>query len=160
MSQLLGTQIQYADFWGWLAFAAIILGLEIFVGTQWLLWIAGAAGMVAVVTLLPFEMGLFSQLMVFVVIATAAVFASKRLIKETKPTHDVNDPSRRMIGAHAAVLTGFNQGHGDRVGQVTFDGVVWPAVMMDEVPKHLKVDDQVIIHDHREGKLYVKALKD
>lgn len=156
MSQLLGMNMQFADFWGWLAFAAILLGIEIFIGTQWLLWIAGAAGLVGIITLLPLEFGLSTQLILFAIIAAGSVFASKKYIKSEPPKDNINDPSKRMIGAHAIILAGFDQSQGDRIGQVTFDGVVWPAVLVDEVPNQVKAQDQVTIEDHREGKLYVK----
>jgi len=44
-------------FWLWLTFGILLLGVETILGTQWLLWAAVSAGLVAVMclTALPFR---------------------------------------------------------------------------------------------------------
>lgn len=145
-------------FWIWLTFAIVLLGLEVFLGTQWLLWSAAAAGLVAVICLTALPFGLVMQIVMFAVLSVAGALLTRKFLKISGDGPDVNDPHSRMIGMEADVLSGFAQVEsGERTGRVIFDGVEWPAVLHGETGEaRLNDHDRVIIARIHEGRLYVK----
>ncbi|ESQ73741.1 NfeD family protein [Asticcacaulis sp. AC402] len=145
-------------FWIWLTFGILLLGIEVFAGTQWLLWSAAAAGLVAVICLTSLPFGLVTQVIVFAVLSVAGALLTKKFLKVPGEGPDVNDPHVRMLGKEAEVLSGFaTVAGGERTGRVNFDGVEWPAVLEEDSGEvKLKNKDRVVIERIHEGRLYVR----
>ncbi|MBW8881264.1 MAG: NfeD family protein [Asticcacaulis sp.] len=144
-------------FWLWLTIGILLLGAEVFLGTQWLLWSAAAAGVVAVVCLTNLPFGLVLQAAAFAILSVAGALLTRRFMK-VPGGHDVNDPLVRFIGKQAEILSGFAPASGgERTGRVMFDGVEWPAVLNDG-DAALKHKDRVIIERVHEGRLYIRPV--
>ncbi len=142
-------------FWIWLTLGILLLGAEIFLGTQWLLWSAAAAGVVAVVCLPGLPFGFVLQVTTFAVLSLILTLLTKRLLRVPQAVTDINEPHTRLLGKQAEVLSGFDViTGGERTGRVMFDGVEWPAVLKPG-DADLKVSDRVIIDAVAEGRLYV-----
>lgn len=151
---LIGPTGQHA-FWLWLTFGVILLATEVFLGTQWLLWSATAAGVVAVACLTGAPLGLAGQVVVFAVLSLIMAVFTRRFLKVSSGHSDINDPNARLVGKPAQVLSGFEMTGGERTGRVVFDGVEWPAVL-DDLSAHLAAPAPVIIERVHEGRLYVR----
>ena len=144
-------------FWVWLTLGILLLGIETFLGTQWLLWAAASAGLVSVVCLTGLPFGFLAQVAVFLVLSVVLILLTKRLIKVPGHGPDINDPHRRLVGRQAEILSGFEPGlGGERTGRVMFDGVEWPAVLEDPAAGKLVARDRVIVERVSEGRLYVR----
>ncbi len=144
-------------FWVWLTLAILLLGIETFLGTQWLLWAAASAGLVAVVCLAGLPFGFVLQVAVFVVVSFALTLLTRRLMKSPGHGADINDPHRRLLGKQAEVLSGFEPvPGGERTGRVMFDGVEWPAVLEGAVETALIRADRVVVERVADGRLFVR----
>lgn len=145
-----------AAFWVWLTVGILLLGVEVMLGTQWLLWAAAAAGMVAVACLTSLPIGLLTQLVVFVLLSTGGALMTRRFLKSPGSGPDVNDAHARLLGKQADVLSGFAPvPGGERTGRVLLDGVEWPAVLRDD-DVTLADKTRVVIERIHEGRLYVR----
>lgn len=149
----MGTQA----FWIWLLLGLLLLGVEVFLGTQWLLWSAAAAGTVAVICLTGLPFGFVAQVATFAVLSLIMALLTKRFLHIPGGSADVNDPHARLVGKQAEILSGFEVvAGGDRTGRVMFDGVEWPAVLSGEAGgATLKKADRVLIAQVHEGRLFV-----
>jgi membrane protein implicated in regulation of membrane protease activity len=157
---LMGPMGQQA-FWVWLTLGILLLGVETLIGTVWLMWMAGAAGLVAVACLTALPLGLPLQVVVFAGLTLVPGIFSKRIMKLPGNTGDVDDPSARMIGRYAVVLSGFGPvAGGERTGRVMFDGVEWPAAIdeVSDTQMPLNSDDAVEIAVVQDGRLFVKTM--
>lgn len=145
-------------FWIWLTLGILILGVEIFLGTQWLLWSAAAAGVVAVLCLTGLPFGFALQAATFAVLSLAMALLTRRLLHLPQAVTDINEPHSRLLGKQAEVLSGFDAvAGGERTGRVVFDGVEWPAVLKSgDAP--LKTSDRVVIEGVTEGRLHVTPI--
>jgi inner membrane protein len=152
LSLLIATPIGTQAFWVWMVLGLALLGLEMLLGTQWLLWSAASAGVVAIITLLGVPMGIITQIVIFTALSVTSALWSRKLLKPATD-QDINDPHQRMRGQPAIVLSGFEGGNLD--GRVSFDGVEWPAVAEGAVS--FAPDTRVTIVRVNEGKLYIKA---
>lgn len=144
-------------FWIWLTLGILLLGIEIFLGTQWLLWASAAAGVVAVVCLtgLPFSLPL--QVATFALLSVVMTAFTRRFIKIDGHSGDVNDPHSRIVGREAEILSGFEMvPGGERTGRVMLDGVEWPAVLAEGIDDLLTSKDRLVIERVAEGRLYVR----
>ncbi|WP_443747340.1 NfeD family protein [Asticcacaulis solisilvae] len=142
-------------FWIWLTLGILILGAEIFLGTQWLLWSAAAAGLVAVICLTGLPFGFVLQVTTFAVLSLVMALLTRRLLKVPKALTDINEPHTRLLGKQAQVLSGFDVvTGGERTGRVMFDGVEWPAVLTAG-DAQVAASDRVVIEAVTEGRLYV-----
>jgi len=65
-------------YWIWLALGVILLAVEAATSTEWLLWPAVSAGVVAVVTVFGLPLGLVGELLLFAVLTVAATLLSRR----------------------------------------------------------------------------------
>jgi inner membrane protein len=157
LSLLIATPIGTQAFWGWMMVGMILLGLEMMMGTQWLLWSAASAAAVALVTLTGLPIGIVSQIVLFAALSLTSALMSRKLMKPVNAGEDVNDQHTRMVGQNARVLSGFEGGKGERLGRVSFDGVEWPAILETGPEGEIKPDTAVEILKVREGKLYIKA---
>ncbi len=157
---LMGPMGQQA-FWVWLTLGILLLGLETLLGTIWMMWMAGAAGLVAVACLTSLPLGLPAQAVVFAVVALIPTLFSRSLMKLPGNKGDLDDPNARMVGRKAVVLSGFGPVvGGERTGRVMFDGVEWPAVIevANDTQAPLGADDKVRIAVVQDGRLFVTML--
>lgn len=141
-------------FWIWLIFGVCLLALELFIGTQWLLWLAAAAGVVAVICLTPLPFSFLWQVVVFAAIGLALVLATRRLLSRPELGADINDPNLRLVGRQGHVLSGFAEQEGEREGRIIIDGVEWPAVLSGDKP--VMPDTPVVITGLGAGRLLVR----
>ena len=127
-------------FWIWLAVGVLLLALEATFSTEWLLWPAVAAGLVAVMTAVGVRLGLPGEVAVFAVLTVVATLLSRRLVQKANPGGlDINDRDGRLIDQRARVVEAFVGGR----GRVFISGAEWPAVIEGEAPE---VGQDVVVH--------------
>lgn len=118
-------------FWIWLAIGVLLLAIESMASTEWLLWPAVAAGVVAVLTAVGLHLGLPGEVAVFALLTVIATVLSRRLVSKANPSGpDINDRDSRLIGQHARVVQPFVDGR----GRVFISGAEWPAEIEGEGP--------------------------
>jgi membrane protein implicated in regulation of membrane protease activity len=111
-------------FWVWVGAAAILLAVEALTGSGYLLWPAGSAGVVAVLTLFT-HLGLPKELVVFAVLTLVSTFVGRRYLRpapvvvETAP----NERARQLVGRVGEIVGEFKAGQ----GRVFVDGAEWMA---------------------------------
>jgi membrane protein implicated in regulation of membrane protease activity len=127
-------------FWIWLAIGVLLLAVEAALSTEWLLWPAVAAGVVAVLTALGLDLGFAGEVGLFAILTVVATLFSRRLIQRVNPDDkpDVNDRDARLIGQKARVVEPFVDGR----GRVFVSGAEWAAEIDGEGPP---VGDSVIV---------------
>ena len=127
LADLYGAQ----PFWIWLAVGVLLLAVEAMFSTEWLLWPAVSAGVVAVMTAAGVRLGLPGEVAVFAVLTVIATLLSRRLISKANPAGpDINDRDSRLIGQRARVVEAFVSGR----GRVFISGAEWPAEIEGEQP--------------------------
>ena len=110
------------EFWVWMGIAALLLAVEIGTSTGWLLWPAGSAAVVAVLTFLPTPWPI--DVLVFVALTVVSTLLGRRYLPRTVPDGpDINDPLTRLLGHDGQAVATFEGGH----GRVLVDGKEWPA---------------------------------
>ncbi len=114
----------------WLAVAALFLAAEVSTGSGWLLWPAGSAAVVAVLTfVLPDN--LLVELAVFAALTgVTALFGRRFLPKTMGGGPDINDNFARLVGRQGSAVSTFEQGQ----GRVFIDGKEWAAVAEGSAP--------------------------
>lgn len=118
-------------FWIWLAIGVLLLAVEAMFSTEWLLWPAVSAGVVAVMTAAGVRLGLPGEVAVFAVLTVIATLLSRRLISKANPDGpDINDRESRLVGQRARVVETFVSGR----GRVFISGAEWPAEIVGESP--------------------------
>ena len=156
MSVLLIGPMSTQAFWIWLTFGLLLLCVEIFLGTQWLLWSAAAAGVVAVICLTNLPFGFAAQVILFAVLSLIMALMTRRFLRVPGAGPDINEPHSRLLGKQAEILSGFELVvGGERTGRVMFEGVEWPAVLSLTTESRLHKADRVVIDRIHEGRLYV-----
>ncbi|OYX56843.1 MAG: nodulation protein NfeD [Brevundimonas subvibrioides] len=132
-------------FWIWLAVGVLLLAIEASLSTEWLLWPAVAAGVVAVLTALGLRMGLAVEVGLFAGLTVLATALSRRLIRRVNPEDhpDINDRDLRLVGQRARVVQAFVEGR----GRVFVSGAEWVALIDGDAPP---VGDSVVV-DRLEG---------
>ena len=127
-------------FWIWLAVGVLLLAVEAALSTEWLLWPAVAAGVVAVLTALGLRMGLAVEVGIFAGLTILATAMSRRLIKRVNPDDhpDINDRDLRLVGQRARVVQAFVEGR----GRVFVSGAEWVALIDGDAPP---VGDSVVV---------------
>ena len=93
-------------FWIWLAVGVLLLAVEAALSTEWLLWPAVAAGVVAVLTALGLRMGLAVEVGLFAGLTVLATALSRRLIEAVGLR-----PVDRTLGALFGALSGVATQH-------------------------------------------------
>lgn len=127
-------------FWIWLAIGVLLLAVEAMFSTEWLLWPAVSAGVVAVMTAAGVRLGLPGEVAVFAVLTVIATLLSRRLISKANPDGpDINDRDSRLVGQRARVVETFVSGR----GRVFISGAEWPAEIVGEAP--LEGQDVVVM---------------
>ena len=118
-------------FWIWLAIGVLLLAVEAMFSTEWLLWPAVSAGVVAVMTAAGVRLGLPGKVAVFAVLTVIVTLLSRRLICKANPDGpDINDRDSRLVGQRARVVETFVSGR----GRVFISGAEWPAEIVGEAP--------------------------
>ena len=118
-------------FWIWLAVGVLLLASEAMFSTEWLLWPAVSAGVVAVMTAAGVRLGLPGEVAVFALLTVISTLLSRRLIARANPVGpDINDRDSRLIGQRARVVEAFVSGR----GRVFISGAEWPAEVEGEAP--------------------------
>ncbi|WP_284877479.1 NfeD family protein [Brevundimonas sp. MEB006b] len=118
-------------FWIWLAIGVLLLAVEAMFSTEWLLWPAVSAGVVAVMTAAGVQLGLPGEVAVFAILTVIATLLSRRLISKANPDGpDINDRDSRLLGQRARVVETFVSGR----GRVFISGAEWPAEIVGEAP--------------------------
>ncbi len=122
---------QSQPFWIWLAIGILILAVETAAGTEWLLWPAVSAGVVAVLTAIGVRLGFPGELAVFAALTLVTTLTSRRLLKRVTPeAADINDRNLRLIGQRARVTEAFVDGR----GRVFVSGSEWAAEIDADAP--------------------------
>lgn len=139
-------------FWIWLALGVILLAVEAAFSTEWLLWPAVSAGVVAVVTVLGLPLGFVGEVALFAVLTVAMTLLSRRLIQRVNPTDspDINARDTRLIGQRAQVVQAFVDGR----GRVFVSGAEWVAEIEGAAPA---AGGSVIVEGMDGPKLKVRA---
>ncbi len=118
-------------FWMWLAFAVVLLAIEAALSTEWLLWPAVSAGVVAILSAVGLRLGLPVEIAIFAVLTIVSSIASRRLVRRVNPSEpDINDRDSRLIGQEARVVEAFVNGR----GRVFISGSEWPAEANGAMP--------------------------
>lgn len=119
-------------FWIWLVIGVVLLGIEAAASTEWLLWPAVSAGVVALISALFPTLGLGVEAGVFATLTVIATLASRTLIKRVNPAEepDINDRDLRLVGERARVVEAFVNGR----GRVFVSGSEWPAEIEGAAP--------------------------
>lgn len=118
-------------FWIWLAVGVLLLAVEAMFSTEWLLWPAVSAGVVAVLTAVGFQPGLPAEVAIFALLTVIATILSRRLVSKANPAGpDVNDRDSRLVGQRARVVEAFVEGR----GRVFVSGAEWSAEIEGEAP--------------------------
>src|ERR1700761_3574798 len=105
-------------FWTWAAIGGVFLISELMTGSGWLLWPAGAAAVVAVVTQVT---GLIwpEEIVLFVVTAIVFTYVGRRFLRPApKSERDINALAPRLIGREGEAAAAFKAG----LGRVFVDG--------------------------------------
>lgn len=111
-------------FWGWAAFAALLLAVEVGTATGYLLWPAASAGLVAVAQLF-MTPGLLVDLVAFAILTFVSTLVAHRFLprRMRQPGPDINDRARDLIGRSGQAVGPFSGGR----GRVFVDGAEWIA---------------------------------
>ena len=141
-----------SPFWIWLAIGVILLAVEAAFSTEWLLWPAVSAGVVAVLTAVGVRLGFGIEVVIFAVLTIAFTLLSRRLITRVNPTDtpDINARDSRLLGQRAQVIQGFVDGR----GRVFVSGAEWPADLEGAAPE---VGTSVIVERVDGPRLTVRA---
>jgi membrane protein implicated in regulation of membrane protease activity len=140
-------------YWIWLALGVILLAVEAATSTEWLLWPAVSAGVVAVITALGLALGLPGEIALFAVLTVIATLMSRRLIQRVNPgdTPDINARDSRLIGQRAQVVQAFVDGR----GRVFVSGAEWVAEIEGAAPL---AGESVMVEGFEGSKLKVRAV--
>src|SRR5262245_45058151 len=99
-------------FWTWIAFAAVLLAVEVALGTEFLLWAAVSAGLVAVLDVFT-DLTLAAELAVFAVLTVAAWLISWKFYPKRRADEaDINDATARVLGRQGYAVAPFVRGEG------------------------------------------------
>lgn len=117
--------------WWWVALAILLGAVEMLTPTTVLVWAAAAAAVTAVV-LWVMPLGLAVQIALFAVLSIVFTLAGRSLFLRHVPQEDGSHLNRRaeQVLGREAVVVAFT--HSD--GQVTIDGVPWPARLEPGTP--------------------------
>ena len=139
-------------YWIWLAIGVILLAVEAAFSTEWLLWPAVAAGIVAVVAALGLPLGVLGEGALFAALTVAATLLSRQLVQRVNPSDspDINARDSRLVGQRAQVVQGFVDGR----GRVFVSGAEWVAEIDGAAPL---AGESVIVEAVDGSKLRVRA---
>jgi inner membrane protein len=132
--------------WRWLAIGALLLAAEFATGTAWLLWLAAAAGLTAILVALPIPTSFTTELLAFGAFALGTTAFGRRFfppnaIKSDQPL--LNQPNSRALGASVVVVSDFVGGE----GRVKMGDTEWQAVTLDGASPKAGAQLQVLAMD-------------
>lgn len=110
--------------WGWGVAAAALAIMELFAPGVFMIWLAGAAAVTALLAAL--GLGWAWQLLAFAVLSVAAVFTARRVVSRNPSPSEAPNLNRRaeaLVGTTVIVTAPFEAGY----GQVRLGDGVWPA---------------------------------
>jgi membrane protein implicated in regulation of membrane protease activity len=111
-------------FWSWLAVGAVFLIVEVMTGSGWLLWPAGSAAFVGLITLATPALAGVWELVLFAASTVASTVAGRGWMRNAHHVGpDINDPGARLIGHRGEASRAFEAG----LGRVFVDGKEWSA---------------------------------
>ena len=139
-------------YWIWLAIGVILLAVEAAFSTEWLLWPAVAAGIVAVVAALGLPLGVLGEVALFAALTVAATLLSRALMSGLSDglTRCTSWRDSRLVGQRAQVVQGFVDGR----GRVFVSGAEWVAEIDGATPL---AGESVIVEAVDGSKLRVRA---
>ena len=140
-------------FWIWLALGVLLLAAVAATSSDWLLWPAVSAGVVAVVAALRLPLGGFwGEAVLFALLTVATTLLSRRLVQRVNPSAmpDINARDSRLIGQRAQVVQAFVDGR----GRVFVSGSEWIAEIEGAAPL---AGETVIVDGFEGSKLKVRA---
>ncbi|KQW79785.1 NfeD family protein [Brevundimonas sp. Root1279] len=139
-------------YWIWLAVGVVLLAVEAAFSTEWLLWPAVSAGVVAVVTALGLPLGFWGEVLLFGLLTLLSTVLSRKLIQRVNPsdTPDINARDSRLIGQRAQVTQAFIDGR----GRVFVSGAEWQAEIDGAAPL---AGESVIVEGFDGPKLKVRV---
>ena len=140
-------------YWIWLAIGLLLLAIESALSTEWLLWPAVAAGIVAVLTAVGLQYGFAVEIIAFGLLTAGLTLLSNRLIKRMNPADmpDINDRDSRLIGQQAQVVSPFLDGR----GRVFISGSEWAAELEGEGSP--AIGSRVVVETIEGARLRVRA---
>jgi len=140
-------------FWLWLALGVLLLAVEAALSTEWLLWPAVAAGVVAALCALGMDLGLLAEAAVFAALTILFTLLSRRLVQRVNPNDepDINDRDIRLVGQRARVVETFIDGR----GRVFVSGAEWAAEIDGADPA---IGESVIVERSTGSGLKVRAV--
>jgi membrane protein implicated in regulation of membrane protease activity len=140
-------------FWIWLALGVLLLAVVAATSSDWLLWPAVSAGVVAVVAALRLPLGGFwGEAVLFAILTVITTLLSRQLIRRVNPSAapDINARDSRLIGQRAQVVQAFVDGR----GRVFVSGSEWIAEIEGAAPL---AGETVIVEGFEGSKLKVRA---
>ena len=124
----------------WGIIAVVLVGAELVTGTTYILWIAAAAFILAILTFL-IPMAWELQFFLFTVLSITLLFVGhfylRPLMKSDEPS-DTNNPVRTMVGRRVVAFSDFDNGE----GRVTVGDTQWKA---SSDADNLKTGDKLVI---------------
>lgn len=102
-------------FWYWWCLALALAALEMFIPGAAFLWIAGAAALVGLAAWVVPSLGLAGELLLFGLLATAGVLASRRFFPRDAADHQADTLNRRgeqYIGRVVTLVSAIEDGRG------------------------------------------------
>lgn len=111
-------------FWSWLAVGAVFLIVEVMTGSGWLLWPAGSAAAVGLISLAAPNLGGGWELVLFAAATVISTIAGRRWLRGAPHGGpNINDAGGRLIGHRGETSHAFEAG----LGRVFVDGKEWSA---------------------------------
>lgn len=135
--------------WMWLALAAILLAVEIGVGSGWLLWPSACAAVTAFIAKIP-GLSFPGALAIFAALTAAATLLARRYMpKPQAEGPDINDSAARLVGRRGRLVQGAPS------PRAIVDGKEWPIESAE--PGEIPVGVGVEVIGVRDGVLQVRA---
>jgi len=115
--------------WVWAAAAAALAGIEVMLPGVFMIWLAAAAAVTALLAWL-IAPGWEVQMVIFAVLAGASVIAARQLVLKPRRAADpvLNRRADRMIGTIVTVIEPITSGQ----GRVQVGDSPWPAAGPDQ----------------------------
>lgn len=115
--------IEAPPFWIWIALAGGLLAVEVATTTGWLLWPAGAALVMGLLSLI-FDLTPIQAGLGFASLTLVTTLLGRRLVpRGLLGGQDINDPAHRLVGQKGEAAGRFHHGR----GRVLVEGKEWAA---------------------------------
>nr|CRH06274.1 Conserved membrane protein of unknown function [Candidatus Magnetococcus massalia] len=110
MSFISGIEIH----WLWLIGGLILVGLEVFIWSTFLLWLGVAALIMGCITYLYPELSTAWALILYSLLSLTTILVGRKLFKPAKAGDDdgLNDRGHRLVGQRVTVAVALVNGHG------------------------------------------------